>query len=175
MNSILASRGAALKARELLSDETPLRRDCGRLCGSACCRPCGDGPCGMLLFPGEEGLYDTLPPGFELNKAPGLPGGTALLTCAGSCDREARPLACRVFPLAFTMEGGAPGVRMDPRAFAVCPLAPSGVDGLAPGFRDAARSAARALCESAEGRAFVRAQDDYIRALTRPLWGEGAS
>ena len=49
---------AVIRARDLLSDVTPLKTDCGRICGGACCQPDEDGQGGMLLFPGEEGLYD---------------------------------------------------------------------------------------------------------------------
>ena len=45
---------AVLTARALLSNLTPLKSDCGRLCGGACCQ--GDDATGMLLFPGEEAL-----------------------------------------------------------------------------------------------------------------------
>lgn len=43
---------AILRARELLGDLTPLKTDCGRLCGGAWLP--GDEQTGMLLFPGEE-------------------------------------------------------------------------------------------------------------------------
>ena len=39
------------KAFHLLQNATPLRTDCGVLCGKACCK--GDDMAGMLLFPGE--------------------------------------------------------------------------------------------------------------------------
>ncbi len=167
MNSIPGALSAAVKARELLSQETPLRRDCGRLCARACCRPDGAHLSGMLLFPGEEALYETPQQGFILHEK-------GLLTCSGECERDTRPLACRVFPLAFTLRGGEPGVRMDPRAFAVCPLAESGVEGLSSSFVNAAKQAARILCANPETFAFIQAQDEFIRGLTRPLWGEGA-
>ena len=48
---------ALLAARALLADVTPLRTDCGRCCGAACCAPDEDGQGGMLLFPGEEALF----------------------------------------------------------------------------------------------------------------------
>ena len=43
-------------ARDLLLDETPLVRNCGQLCSAACCQ--GSDTEGMLLFPGEEELYE---------------------------------------------------------------------------------------------------------------------
>ena len=42
-----------LAAREKLNNVTPLRRDCGRVCSAACCRPLGGEETGMLLFPME--------------------------------------------------------------------------------------------------------------------------
>ena len=42
---------AVMEARKLLSQVTPLKRDCGRYCGGACCEPDEDGQGGMLLFP----------------------------------------------------------------------------------------------------------------------------
>ena len=43
------------KAYEAIGTLTPLKSDCGRLCGAVCCK--GDDETGMLLFPGEESLY----------------------------------------------------------------------------------------------------------------------
>ena len=56
---------AVLEARRLLECVTPLKTDCGRACGGACCQPDEDGQGGMLLFPGEEALYADLPEGFS--------------------------------------------------------------------------------------------------------------
>ena len=59
---------AVLRARELLRDVTPLRRDCGQICGAACCGCDEDGQGGMLLLAGEERLYDPLPPSFCITR-----------------------------------------------------------------------------------------------------------
>ena len=48
---------AVAAAREKLKNVTPLKRDCGRVCGAACCRPLGGEETGMLLFPGEAEAY----------------------------------------------------------------------------------------------------------------------
>lgn len=40
------------KAKNIMQDKTPLKKDCGQLCGKACCK--GDTETGMLLFPFEE-------------------------------------------------------------------------------------------------------------------------
>ena len=51
MNSVLRT------ARKKLKNVTPLKKDCGRVCGAACCRSPEGEETGMLLFPGEEELY----------------------------------------------------------------------------------------------------------------------
>ena len=81
-------KDTVLRARALIGERTPLRSDCGQLCGAACCQPDEDGQGGMYLFPGEEALL------------PGAGGDFApIYTCDGRCAREERPLACRIFPI----------------------------------------------------------------------------
>ncbi|MEG1472022.1 MAG: hypothetical protein RSD76_06230, partial [Clostridia bacterium] len=62
------SRPAAVKvlsaARELLADVTPLKTNCGKLCGGACCQADESGENGMLLFPFEETFYEKPIEGF---------------------------------------------------------------------------------------------------------------
>ena len=48
---------ALVWARKRLEEVTPLKSDCGRVCGAACCRPVQGEETGMLLFPGEEAFY----------------------------------------------------------------------------------------------------------------------
>ena len=82
------------KAYEIIGNKTPLKSDCGRLCGAACCK--GDDETGMLLFPGEEDLCTC--DEFKIIQTDySLP----LLVCDGTCNRDRRPLACRIFPLAL--------------------------------------------------------------------------
>ncbi len=95
----------------LFDDVTPLKgKDCGRLCGAACCR--GDEKTGMLLFPGETTSLDVVGS-----------AGRRLAVCRGFCDRGERPLSCRIFPLfpAVLPDGGIE-VLPDARGFSVCPL-----------------------------------------------------
>ncbi len=75
----------------LLRNVTPLESDCGKICGGKCCK--GDNKTGMLLFPGEEGLIDNT---MEIiaNET-----GDKVAVCNGKCDRNKRPLACRIYPL----------------------------------------------------------------------------
>ena len=45
-------------ARRKLETLTPLKTDCGRLCGARCCASLEGEETGMLLFPGEEDFYE---------------------------------------------------------------------------------------------------------------------
>ena len=79
-----------------------------------------------------------------------------MLICDGACEREHRPLACRIFPLTPVKNAeGAWTVRMDARSRAMCPLCRSGVRGLDPEFARAVRRAIRALAADPEGEAFL--------------------
>jgi len=95
----------------IIGELTPLRADCGVLCGGACCK--GDADTGMRLFPHEE---STLP-------VRELENGVRLVVCDGTCDRAERPLACRIFPFFPTIdERGKIYVEVDDRAVRLCPL-----------------------------------------------------
>ena len=141
------------KARELLADVTPLKTDCGKVCGAKCCRSLEDEETGMLLFPGEAGL---------------------LAVCPGTCDRNERPLACRIFPLLPVIRDGTIKIAADQRARAVCPLLRQGIRGTDPAFRDAVREAGRILAEDPEQREFLEmltAEQDELKALREKLGG----
>ena len=96
---------------KVLGNHTPLKADCGLLCGGACCK--GGEMDGMRLFPHEP---TTLP-------VQELKDGGRLVVCGGQCDRSKRPLACRIFPFFPTIdETGRIDVRPDARALRLCPL-----------------------------------------------------
>ncbi|MCL2811866.1 MAG: hypothetical protein FWD25_08255 [Clostridia bacterium] len=144
-----------LTARQLLREVTPLKADCGRICGAACCQPypAQDGEAsGMYLFPGEERLY-----GPDDTWAQVLPTDwvAPLLVCQGTCPRERRPLACRLFPLCARPEGEGFALRLDPRAWPVCALMPHGLAGLDPAFVAAAKAAFTVLWADEEQKAFL--------------------
>ena len=140
-------------ARKMLENLTPLKTDCGALCAAACCRPDEDGQGGVALFPGEAALYEG---------APWAQVADGVLTCGGRCPREMRPLGCRIFPLTpYRKKGGALALRVDRRAFAMCPLAPAGIRALDPNFVQAALSALELIDKTREGREFI---DAWIRA-----------
>ncbi len=157
-----SSLSAVLAARELLLSLTPLKTDCGALCAHACCA--GDETTGMLLFPEEDALYKNctfgkvLPADFSLGGSP-----AKLFVCSGRCERDSRPLACRLFPLflAFLKSGGTK-VRIDDRARAVCPLYDYGMTGLDAEFAAAARQAYDILLEDETCRAYLK---DLYRAF----------
>lgn len=75
----------------VLRKTTPLNIDCGKICNGKCCK--GDEKTGMLLFPGEEYLIDT-----DINVIENEQGNK-LAVCNGTCYRNKRPLACRIYPL----------------------------------------------------------------------------
>lgn len=75
----------------VLRKTTPLSFDCGKICNGKCCK--GDEKTGMLLFPGEENLID---PNINVIETE---NGDMLAVCDGTCDRNRRPLSCRIYPL----------------------------------------------------------------------------
>ena len=152
-----------LAARALLEQLTPLKTDCGRLCEGACCR--GDDATGMLLFPGEDALFEGCTFGKVIDAEFSLGGQTArLFVCGGSCDRANRPLACRLFPLFLKFkEDGSTKLRMDVRAKAVCPLTDYGLSALDPECKQAARKVYDLLLEDDTCRAYL---EDLCDAFT---------
>ena len=146
-----------LQARALVGDLTPLKSDCGALCGAACCQADEDGQGGMYLFPGEE----TLLPGAGGDFAP-------IYTCAGTCAREERPLACRIFPLApRRIKGGGFRAQMDARGRPVCPLSRQSRQALDPAFIEAVEAAFTLLAQDEEYARYLTALDALVREYAR--------
>ena len=161
--------GTVLACRELLRDLTPLKADCGRLCGAACCSSLEGEETGMLLFPGEAWLYRDLP-GFRLGTA----DGRELLFCSGRCERDLRPLSCRIFPLLPILREDGVRVVTDARAAAVCPLAGMGKSSLDSAFVENVRRCGELLAADEEERAFLlrlTAEHDELRALQKSFRG----
>ena len=119
-------------ARRELETLTPLKINCGRLCGGACCEPDESGENGMLLFPFEEEFYQKPIEGmpFHLADDDSLYKGGKRFVCEGRCSRADRPLACRIFPLRIRLDTEGEETRaraeIDPRAWCVCPLLEQG-------------------------------------------------
>ena len=161
---------ALRRARAMLRDVTPLRSDCGLCCGHRCCASAEAEATGMLLFPGEAAYY-TGRPGYALREAKqGM-----LLMCEGSCNREDRPLSCRIFPLLPVVREDGVKVAVDFRARSVCPLARQGRSAMSNEFIHAVRESGRILCEDEVQRSFLlmltHAQDEW-KALRRQVGGE---
>lgn len=143
-------------ARSMLKNVTPMTFDCGRTCQAACCRGDEDGQGGMFLFPGEETLTGT--DWAEVTQADELFGAPVkMLTCAGECVREQRPLGCMIFPLTPVVDAaGHVDVRFDCRARPLCPILRDGLRGLRSEFIDAVRAALNEITADEEGLAFLR-------------------
>ena len=142
---------AVSAAREKLKNVTPLKRDCGCVCGARCCRPLEGEETGMLLFPGEAEAYAGKA-GFEVRKT----ARGDLLICSGTCDREDRPLSCRLFPLLPVIgDDGKVRAVTDLRAKAVCPLARQGKSAMDPAFADAVCEAGEILAAEDEQAVFL--------------------
>jgi hypothetical protein len=118
-------------AYAVIGRRTPIRADCGKLCGKACCKSDKSDDAdkaGMLLFPGEEYIYKNYEnvSGFrfrieeiEYMDVPGI----KLLICEGRCSRNLRPLSCRIFPVAPDIgDGGTIGIQADIRGRRICPI-----------------------------------------------------
>lgn len=99
------------KIYKIIGKLTPLKADCGTLCGCACCK--GDENLGMRLFPYEETFLPVKT----------LENGVKLVVCSGQCKRENRPLACRIFPFFPTVDDrGRVYVEADFRGVRLCPM-----------------------------------------------------
>ncbi len=155
------------RACRIIGDLTPMSGNCGTLCGAACCGTDEDGQGGVHLFPGEAErlrncewvssiLRDDLAP---------------VMTCEGCCDRDERPLGCRIFPLTPVRgKNGRWTVRLDARARAMCPLTASGIGGLNPDFVKAVRDALREIASDPEGDAFLEKWHALEEEYRKPLW-----
>ena len=144
------------KVYALLGDLTPLRADCGVLCNHACCKgSCNDG---MRLFPHEP----TNLPAREVD------GGT-LVVCDGSCDRNERPLACRIFPFFPTIDAkGRIFVEADMRAARLCPLISHSDDIVFDKrFFKALKRVGKALAKDSECRKFLEDVTEEIDTFAK--------
>ena len=98
------------EANRIIGNKTPLKKDCGQVCEGACCK--GDEETGMLLFPFEESCLTVTEK-----------DGVRLAVCQGKCNRNERPLSCRIFPFfPYVTAEGKIKVIPDVRGVHVCPL-----------------------------------------------------
>ncbi len=156
--------------RSLLEQLTPLKSDCGALCGGACCRSLEGEETGMLLFPGEEDDYVGLE-GWRLTET----RQGWLVSCPGTCDRSMRPLACRIFPLLPVLREDGIHVAVDARARAVCPLSRQGMKAMDQDFVAAVRQVGVLLAGDEEQRVMLRQlteMQDELVALRKRIRGK---
>ena len=140
----------------IMGDLTPLKVDCGKLCGGACCK--GDTAVGMRLFPFEESLL-------PVTENP--ENGVRLAVCDGTCDRTHRPLSCRIFPFFPTVdERGKVFIEADIRAKRLCPLVEH-IDKIEfdKRFFKALRKVGRILSKDEECLAFLKETTEEIDAF----------
>ena len=155
------------KAYAIIGELTPMEADCGALCGAACCQTDADGQGGVYLFPGEDELLKDCDWVTDIRPDDFAP----IMVCAGRCEREQRPLGCRIFPLTPVRgKNGRWTVRLDARARAMCPLVNSGIGGLNPDFVKAVRDALRAIAAEPEGEAFLEKWHALEEAYRKPIW-----
>lgn len=164
MMSLYTQKDLILQAYRLLEDITPLSIDCGTLCGHACCK--GDDHTGMWLFPGEEEMFRD-DPDFQILSCEDN-AGYPMVVCKGSCNREKRPLACRIFPLfplvRLTEQGGITiEAAADPRARMICPLAGEKMTNLL--FRRRVRQAAAVLMGDHQLREYLLETSNFLEEL----------
>ena len=159
------------RALDLLETVTPLETNCGLLCSGACCRPDEDGQGGVLLFPGERALLESeswlrvVPAPVKVN---GVDYG--MMLCDGTCERAMRPLGCRIFPLTPVLRGDRWNVRLDRRAWAMCPLMEHGIRGLSAEFVRTVCKAVNLIGSDPEGREFLLAWERAEAEYGRPLF-----
>ncbi len=145
-----------------LENVTPLRTDCGKLCGGACCKESDVGS-GMYLYPYEINAFSEDSDWFTLTQTTEKYDGVhplILMECSGVCDRRKRPLACRIFPLApYYDKDGAFSVVIDPRARGLCPLADNlSPEDFTPAFTENVRKVFNILRKFSDCRAFMEYQ-----------------
>lgn len=147
-------------AYERLYHKTPLGfYNCGRICDGLCCR----GDCkGMWLYPYEEEFFSNRE-GFEVCETEGN-YGYPMVICSGECNRDERPIACRIFPL-FPLvyeDNGKNKIKVvyDPRA-GMCPLAKENRL-LDPKFVKEVRMAARSLMRDPKILEYMKAVSEEL-------------
>ena len=84
------------RAYAAIEDKTPMKTDCGLLCGAACCGVDADGQGGVCLMgPEKEALQDISWGRIDHDSHMDAP----MLMCTAMCERSLRPFLCRIFPV----------------------------------------------------------------------------
>lgn len=158
-----------------LNKRTPLKTDCGELCGNACCVDSGEETLGMYLFPFEEEVLKgaenlTIEDSdFRINEKP-----VKIAFCSPYCNRRERPLSCRIFPLfPYVDRLGKMKVIIDPRSRECCPLHGMEVNELSSQFVRGVRHIAKLLMLNESTREFLyetsRLIDEELELVCRFL------
>lgn len=148
------------KAKNIMEDKTPLKKDCGLLCDKACCK--GDKETGMLLFPYENTTLDIIEK-----------DNVRLCVCGGSCERKERPLSCMIFPFfPYVTKEGRIRVIPDIRGNDICPIVRNFTETkLDRRFLRRVKKVGRLLIKDEECRAFLegvsREADVYFSLLDK--------
>ena len=135
-----------------LNLRTPLKYDCGSLCENACCVDTDGEELGMYLFPGEEEMFCGKE-NFTVDKSEMECNGKniSILFCKPYCNRNERPLSCRIFPLfPYITKDGYMKVIVDPRGRGVCPLHNKELKDFNPAFVRGVRHIGEILIEENE-------------------------
>lgn len=152
------------KAYDIIGDLTPINNiDCGGLCNKICCM--GD-DAGMLLFPGEEAIFDGIS-GFCIEETEYMDtSGLKLILCGNKCERALRPLACRIFPASPNVDkDGNITVQSDMRGRRMCPI--WNLEGVDKVFVESVNNAFRALAVNQEMLSFMRLLSSEQEKLRR--------
>lgn len=154
---------------DFYGETTPLCVDCGKLCSGACCESDDNEETGMYLFPGEEKLFIGNPD-FRIIDSQFLYSGkrAKILICKGVCDRNIRPLSCRIFPIIPYIKEDKFSLIFDPRAKSVCPLTSlSDINELEKDFIKKTKKVTKLLLKFKETRLFLECLsdilDDYLK------------
>lgn len=158
----------------ILEYVTPLRVDCGKLCHQSCCQDNGGSKeeTGMILYPGEEELFLDCNDWMTLIPIDYSSPNQILARCEGTCPRNRRPLACRVFPLTpYLTEEDILLIKMDPRAGSICPLArKKSRNSLQPEFIKAVRKASTLLISDPSIKGYIRDLSRELDEYSSLLW-----
>ena len=155
----------------VIGAKTPIKADCGRLCSKRCCIGDKDGD-GMYLFPHEEKMYSPLPSWAKISETDLEYGGSRalLISCDAWCEREKRPLSCRIFPLTpYVSKAGKWSVEVDKRARGICPMAVLGLDDFDESFVKSVEKVMNIMRKNAKFREFIYAlsraidETDFLR------------
>ncbi len=150
---------------KMLESVTPLSKDCGMLCGGACCKEGETERKGMILFPYEEKLLQGQ--NYEIIKSNWKYGDNYahILYCSGICNRNYRPLACRIFPLTpYVNDDGSVKLIMNPLAKGICPLARSlRISQLEPLFLTNVQKAINRIRKLKNGKVYINMLSDNAK------------